>query len=373
MSGDGFALDWARDELVHLIEIPSVSKDEHEVAVHVEKLAADLGIPARRQPVEGAGANLLLGWSSAPALLLNAHLDTVEPNWGWSGRAEVAGDTVGGLGAVDDGGSVVACLLALSMARDAGVPIDSLPVGVGFTVDEEKDGTGSVSMAENLRPRFVVTGEGSGLRLGLAEVGSVEVWIRVRGLAVHGALREEGDNAIEKAARLIIEIGELPFTTHVHPLTGRDIPSVGEIRGGQPLNLIPDLTEFRVDARVGPGSSALAVFEQLEAACMRFDASIEVVEIVEPFETAADAPLAAAVSRAASAILGSAPEPIGVLGWTDAHNFVDLAGSQAVVFGPGDIRTAHQHGERIDVQEVVACAKVYAELLASTEALLREG
>jgi len=42
------------------------------------------------------------------------------------------------------------------MAREAGVPLETLPVGIGLCVDEEIGGTGSIAMARTLRPPFVV-------------------------------------------------------------------------------------------------------------------------------------------------------------------------------------------------------------------------
>ena len=43
--------------------------------------------------------------------------------------------------------------------------------------------------------------------------------------------------------------------------------------------------------------------------------------------------------------------PAGMVAWTDAHNFVDLGGSQAVVFGPGHLRNAHREDEWVDIEK----------------------
>jgi acetylornithine deacetylase/succinyl-diaminopimelate desuccinylase-like protein len=50
--------------------------------------------------------------------------------------------------------------------------------------------------------------------------------------------------------------------------------------------------------------------------------------------------------------------------WTDAHSFVDVAGSTALVFGPGDLRAAHRPDEHVDVREIVKAARILAGLLA---------
>jgi acetylornithine deacetylase/succinyl-diaminopimelate desuccinylase-like protein len=59
-----------------------------------------------------------------------------------------------------------------------------------------------------------------------------------------------------------------------------------------------------------------------------------------------------------------------MVAWTDAHNFVDVAGSQAVVFGPGHLRDAHRPDEHVSVSDVLTCASVLAELLAAAPYLV---
>lgn len=362
--------DLARRELVDLVGITSFSDHEHQAVDHLVGRCDALELPVRRQPVEGSADNLLVGWSDRPELLLTAHVDTVRPTWQWDGEADVRGDLIYGLGAQDDKGCIVAAMLALLMSRDAGVPIESLPVGVGFCVDEERGGKGSLAMANDLAPRFVVALEGTELGLGLAEGGFVEVWVNVKGRGVHGALRELGDNAIEKALELVAEIRAHPGSAHEHALLGRNIPMVWEIHGGQPLNVVPDACSVHMDWRVTPGGpSAAALFDWLVAAAARAGGEVETVEVVEPFETPKDAALAEALARAVHRTTGATPVSTGMVAWTDAHNFVDHGGSQAVVFGPGDLRNAHRADEFVSLSDVVTCARILADLIAHPPAL----
>lgn len=372
----GADVDWnelARGELVDLVEITSFSDQEHEVVEHLVRRCGEWDLPVLRQPVDGAADNLVVGWCERPDLLLTAHVDTIRPTWAWEGRAAVEGDLIRGLGAQDDKGCVVAALLALMMARDAGVPVETTPVAVGLCVDEERGGKGSRAMATWMAPRWVVGLEGTELGLGLAEAGFVEAWIHVHGQTVHGALRELGDNAIEKAMTLISDIQSHAGSSHKHPLLGRNVPMVWEIRGGQPLNVVPDLCSFHVDWRVNPGGpSAAELFGWLDEAAREIDAEVGPIEVVEPFETEADVPLAVTLARAVETVTGAAPEPTGMVAWTDAHNFVDFGGSQAVVFGPGHLRNAHREDEFVSVGDVVSCARSLAALLADASSLFGE-
>lgn len=358
---------WVREELVRLIGVPSLSHREHDVVDLVASRCAQLGFPVRRLAVPGAADNLVVGWvDAAPTLLLNAHLDTVEPSWRWSGVAELREDRIHGLGAIDDKGGVVACLLAFVLARDAGVPLASGGVALGFTIDEEKGGSGSLVMADVLQPRQVVVAEGTDLQIGASEAGCVEVWLRTRGVAVHGALREEGVNAAEAAVKMVGELLNLPVTRDAHPRHGANVPMLWQIHAGSPLNVVPDRAEVQIDIRVVPGSSAREVHAAVEATAARHGADVEVVEVVEPFETATDGPLVTALRSASAHVTGTASALCGVQAWTDAHNFVERCGSEVVVFGPGHLRNAHSPNESIRVDDVVTCARVLAELIART-------
>jgi acetylornithine deacetylase/succinyl-diaminopimelate desuccinylase-like protein len=366
---DKAARAWVSEQLVRLIGIASPSHREHEAVEFLETLCDGLGFPVARIPVSGAADDLVVSWGSAsPSLLLNAHIDTIEPSWDRSGTPAIRDGEVHGLGAIDDKGGIVACLLGLLLAREAGTDLDAGFVALGFTVDEELSGTGSIVMANRLRPRQVVVAEGTDLEIGVSEAGCVDVWLRLHGASVHGALRDEGVNAAEAAVRMVTELLELPMTKEHHPRHGRNVPMLWQIRAGDPLNVVPDLAEVHFDVRVVPGSSAQALCDAIAATAARHGAQLEIVEVAEPFEGAADGLLVRRLLTASSRVLGSAPKLCGVQAWTDAHSFVELSGSEAVVFGPGHLRRAHAPGESIEINTIVACARVFAELIANSVA-----
>ncbi|MEX2439501.1 MAG: M20/M25/M40 family metallo-hydrolase [Actinomycetota bacterium] len=366
------ALAWAREELTRQVEIASFSDEEHEIVDYLTTRASDLGIPSTRQPVGGSADNLLLGWDPSPQLVLTAHVDTIRPDWPWDGRVRLEGDRLFGLGAQDDKGCVVAAMLAFELAREAGVDLAAMPVGIGLCVDEEVGGKGSIAMATELAPALVVGLEGTELDLCLAEAGFVEFRARFRGRAVHGALREEGENALEQAVAFATDLQTAAFARHTHRTCGRNIPMIWELHGGQRLNVVPERAEVHVDIRVTPGGpTAEQMLADVRSLGASYDAEIDVVEISEPFETPADAPLASAMRGAIATVRGGQPPAsYGMLAWTDAHNFVDLAGSETVVFGPGHLRNAHRPDESVALHDVVECANVLANLLAHTDELV---
>jgi acetylornithine deacetylase/succinyl-diaminopimelate desuccinylase-like protein len=361
---------WVGGELLDLVAIFSPSEHEHDAVDHLERRCEAWDMPVKRMPVDGAADDLVIGWSSRPALLLTAHIDTVTPTWTW--EATLRDGVVHGLGAGDCKGSVIAFALGMLLARERGVNLESLPVAFGVCVEEEFRGRGSIVMANALQPRFVIAGEPSRLDIGVAEAGFVDAICDVRGESAHGSFPERGDNAIEKAARLLLSLHDQPFAMVEHPLLGRNIPGTLWIEGGGGLHVIPGHARIRVEIRVVPGGpSAQDIERRLRELAAAYDADVELVEeSVEPFETDPAGRLAAALSSAGECVRGHRPPMVGVPAWTDAHNFVELAGSHAVVWGPGDFGLAHDAGEAIDVDEVVTAARVVEELLAGADAWL---
>ena len=362
---DADARAWVARELLDLVAIASPSEKEHDAVDHLEARCGTWGLPVARLPVDGAADDLLIGWSDRPALLLTAHIDTVTPTWPW--EADLDGDVVRGLGAGDCKGAVIAFALGLVLAIERGVDLRSMPLAFGVCTDEELLGRGSIAMANELQPRSVIAGEPSRLEIGMAEAGFVDAICEVRGQAAHGSFPERGDNAIEKAARLLLAVHDEPFTQVEHRLLGRNVPGALWIEGGGALHVVPDRARVRIEIRVVPGGpTADGIESRLRSLAAEHDADVDLVEeSVEPFETDPTAPVAVALATACERVRGTRPDPIGVPAWTDAHNFVDLARSQAVVWGPGDFALAHDPAEAVDLGEVAAAARVIEELLAA--------
>jgi acetylornithine deacetylase/succinyl-diaminopimelate desuccinylase-like protein len=195
----------------------------------------------------------------------------------------------------------------------------------------------------------------------VVETGDIDAWVHVQGRSAHGALTEVGENAIHGAVELIGALGRLGLDAHTHPLLGPSQAEVGAIRGGTEFNTVPDSCSFQLQIRVVPGQEGDATLAALERLAAEHAATVEIVEMTEPFEVDADSPMVAELERLTAAA-GGDRERIGIPSWTDAHNMVDFGGAEAVVYGPGDFSVAHLPEEHIDVNEVVECAEVFKRL-----------
>jgi acetylornithine deacetylase/succinyl-diaminopimelate desuccinylase-like protein len=244
------------------------------------------------------------------------------------------------------------------------VNLDDLPAVFAFPVDEESGGSGSRSLAIDLAPRFAIALEGSELNAGVVECGDLEALVHVRGVSAHGSLTELGQNAAHAAAALITSLDELGLASRSHPVLGSSLASVTEVETGDGMNVVPDTCTLRLRIRLVPGQDLAAMIADVERFAARFGGEVQMVEGTAPFELPEDSPLRLAVGAATETVIGRSPEPIGVPAWTDAHNFVDFGGSEAMVFGPGSIETAHTPAEHIELAQVVDCAKIFMELLS---------
>ena len=88
-----------------------------------------------------------------------------------------------------------------------------------------------------------------------------------------------------------------------------------------------------------------------------YEARIRLVRTEPAVDTRADAE----VVRVLAELSGNAP--ITVPFGTEAPQLTEL-GAEAVVFGPGDIRVAHQTGEYVPVDELLACEAMLRKAVA---------
>lgn len=364
-------LAWAVAELARQVEILSFSGEEALFTEYLCRRSEELDLPVVRDSVSPGRDNLIVGWTDKPTLAFLAHTDTIRPRWEYCAKAEIRGTDVWGLGAVDDKGSIVALLLGLLLAREAGVPLQRLPMIVAFTVDEEGDGTGSLALARTFGPRYALVLEGTGLDLAVAEAGHLDVRVVVRGTSVHTGEFEHGDSALEKAARFVTELNGLPLAEHFDPLIGRSAFNAISFQSGtSELNALPDRAELYLVGRLGRGLSVRQALEQLCTLGGRYDAEVipvettipEVMECSEPIETPGSSPLLSILQQEISEIIGHPPRLFGTHSWTDAHNLFE-AGAQTAVFGPGDLKTAHGKNEHIDARQIVLCARIIRGIL----------
>ncbi|UQZ36895.1 acetylornithine deacetylase [Paenibacillus sp. PK3_47] len=379
--------------LQELVAIPSVNpafggSGEAGVAAFVKNYLIKLDIPYIEQQVEPGRSNvigMLQGESSGPALLLEAHMDTVQTTGmtipPFSGT--ISEGRLYGRGACDTKGSLAAMLVAIGTLKRSGL---KLPTGVHLAavVDEEFRYAGVSALATaisagELQYSGAIVGEPTNLHQVIAHKGCVRFYITAHGKPGHSSEPAKGINAIEQmmeVIRCLKEEIEPSFELKRHPLLGPPTHCISEITGGLAPNTIPGSCRITLDRRTLPGEEPLEVWagyrehlSHLKEVTPGLSLTIEEPFIIDyALETAASHPLP---QKLGTAVAGYAGERriLGATYGTDASKLA-RAGVPAVVFGPGDIAQAHTDDEWIELREVEAAAAALVDLIVHFE---REG
>ncbi len=202
-------------------------------------------------------------WPSWPGvseetIWFDAHLDTVTGE----GMADpftptLQGDNqLVGRGVADDKASLAALTAAVvSLARTGERP----PCTVLFTatMDEEHGMQGMRALlAAGRQAKGAVIAEPTGLEIVIAHKGVARFTVSTDGKAAHSSRPDLGINAIYRMARVVSALEHYAkggIGRDTHPFLGKATLSVGVIRGGEYVNIIPDHCEIEVDRRLLPG------------------------------------------------------------------------------------------------------------------------
>lgn len=360
------ALPWSRllEDTFELIELQTANPPGGELAA-ARWLADRLRPSCARIDIQDLGSdrgNLVAVWDygPGPALLFNTHLDVVPPESEVQWQPVLQDGQVFGRGACDAKGCLAAMLAACERlaAQPAGLHGKLILAAVA---DEEVGAQGTLAfLAAGGQATAAIIGEPTDNRAVLSSRGALRAAIHFRGRAAHASTPHLGRNAIYPAARFMLEVEAWNRQLTQAPVPGTCAATV--VSGGTKLNIIPDSCIVQVDRRLAPGETIAVAQDQLTAILERLraedaDLSWEVEPAgiaLEPFDLAADHPLACAVLTA----LGQpAPAPMFPAG-TDAPHLI-AAGIPALILGPGSLAQAHTAHEHIAVDSLATGAEAY--------------
>lgn len=369
------------DLLCDLIAIPSVnpvyepaSPGEGAMAAYVETWARGLGLAVSRQNVFPGRDNILVrlpGPAGAPTLLFEAHMDTVGVD-GMPTPFEPAlrDDRVYGRGACDTKGSLAAMMAAIEQ-----IVADRAPLGCTVellaAVDEETSGKGAIAFVERNPPAAAaIVGEPTGCQVINRHNGCVRGEIEVIGRSAHTSVAEEGVNAIDGMADVILALRAVNRELVNRPggPAANGSLTVSLISGGTGINVVPERCVVSYDRRIVPGQTARNALDEIDAALddvrgSRPDIGIERHAPWLEGDTLSTPPESAivAVASAACAALGIHGTPEWVPYGSDASKFQE-GGVPAIVFGPGSIEHAHAIDESVPIEDLITAAAFYREV-----------
>jgi acetylornithine deacetylase/succinyl-diaminopimelate desuccinylase-like protein len=365
--------------LSDLIAIESVNpgfaggSGEAGVADYVERWATERGFAVCRQPIEPGRDNVLVTLhvpGATETLLYEAHMDTVALDpMGEDGLKPVVRDgRVYGRGACDTKGSLAAMMVALERLREDPVGLRA-SVALLAAADEEYAYRGVLAWIDSdEEASAAVVGEPTDLRVVVAHFGCVRGNIEVTGKAAHSSEPENGINAVDVMADVIVVLRSLQeqIADRHHPLLGSPKFTVSVIGGGVGVNIVPERCWISYDRRTLPG-------EEPDDVLAEIDVILDMVRAKRPEATITrlqprlvseglDTPQEEGVVRAAQETcetLGIDRGVVGVPYGSDASKLQHRSGIPSIVFGPGSIGQAHGADEFVPVDHLVTATGFY--------------
>jgi acetylornithine deacetylase len=305
-----------------LVDIDSTTGQEAEVGAFLAEYLRGLGFAVIMQPVDSSRFNVI-ATAGTPELVFSTHFDCVPPFF----RSRVEGDRLYGRGSCDAKGILAAQIAAAEALRRSG----DTRVGLLFLVGEERGSDGAkVANASSNGCRFLVNGEPTDSRLGLATRGMLRLKLRASGRAAHSSFPELGESAIDKLLDTLVDLRSIELPSD--PVLGRTHFTIGLISGGVAPNVVSPSAEAEVMFRtVSDGAHVRAAMRPLE-------------------------------SRVAiEHVLEAPPVHLTTVPGYDAVTFpytTDIpfltAWGEPLLFGPGSIHVAHTANEFIAIPELQA-------------------
>lgn len=361
--------------LSDLVKIPSVCGDESRIASFIADWLKRNGVAAELLDVEPSRPNVvatLKGEKPGPRIMLNGHMDTVEPGKGWTHDpygAEVLDGRMYGRGTIDMKSGLACILWATATANREGF-VKKGELTIAAVVDEEAIDRGTYALVHKgffNGLDFALVSEATDLNVVTAHRGRVVFDVEVHGRAAHSHWPDHGVNAIENAA---IFLNALPkLTNPIHRRLGNCTVNTLKIEGGQDqVMLVPDHCRLLIDRCLVPGYTSKQALADLTDLIneIRIDATAKLVDretpFCEPFEIPDNNPHVQSVLNAASHILGKKPELSFHEGPCDSCIIVSEGKVPAIEFGPTGGRL-HESDEYVEIESVKKAAEVYLQIL----------
>lgn len=398
---DAIDIDGMLAYLCELVAVRSLSGQETPAQEHVAAQMARIGLdvdvweldfdalsqhPAYCVEVDrahGLGVVGTMGEGNGRSLILNGHVDVVPAgelaNWHyppWEGT--IANGRVYGRGALDMKGGVCCALFAAKAIQDAAVKLKG-KLMIQTVIGEEDGGVGTLaSVVRGYKADGAVIMEPTELMIAPAHAGALNFRITVPGYAAHGCMREEGVSSIEKFIPLYQALMLLERERNLNvtnPLFANyELPyalCVGTIQAGNWASTVAESLTFE-------GRFGIAVGEEINAARRLFEKTVAQAAQADPwlrdhpptvewwggqFAPASipiDHPIVTTVSDAFQNITGTPAHLQGMTYGADMRLLVNQGGTPTLLFGPGDVRKAHQPDEYVPIKDLVTTVRTLA-------------
>ncbi len=303
--------------------------------------------------------------STPPRLLVNAHIDTVPANSGYSSpphKLTRRAERLYGLGTADTKGGMAAVLEALAVLAAGGRP--PRDVGILFSGDEERSNTAIKDFLTSDRARGIeraVVCEPTGCRVGKRHRGIGAAEVTATSPGGHSSLADGLPSPVVTLARVAVALDAM--AARHRPVGPAGFPgiclNVAAIEGGVAFNVIPSSAKLLMSLRPAPGVDVHALLAEAEAEARKAAGS----EAVTWGLITANPSFATRDVSAFHKLMGTT-EAVDLPYWTEAALCASY-GIDAVVYGPGHVGQAHAADEFVDLAQLEEACDTFLRVLSS--------
>jgi succinyl-diaminopimelate desuccinylase len=307
-------------------------------------------------------------------LLFNGHLDVVPAGelskWKYPPfQGKLSRGRIYGRGASDMKSGIASFLHALSMIDHSKISPHQGAIILHLVSDEEShghQGMGFLTQRGGIYGDAALVGEPTDLHPVVAHKGAL--WLRMStfGKSAHSAKPHLGVNAIGKMMVLIDRLNSIPWERE-HPLLGKPTLSIGTIRGGTKINIVPDRCDIEVDRRMLPGENREEVLGEMkkildliQSQDPLFQYQMEEMDFAEASEVDPEEEIVKIGVQAIEKVIGKEPPLRAFSGFTDSRFYINQCHIPTLIFGPGDTSQIHTTDESVEVEALIQAAHIYA-------------
>ncbi len=391
------------DEIVAMcsdvINIPSPTGDEFEMACYMQQALAQLNLEVSWQEIEERRANVVARWRGVGGgknLMFNGHMDTSNTGReefltgiGYKPHAVVRDGFIYGLGIYNMKGALVCYTQALKALARSGVRLKGDVIIAAVVGEIEKTqweefrgkdyrgyGVGTHYLVNHgVLPDLCILGEPTDMKVVLEHFGSLWVRISCAGIYAHTAFAEGRPemNSIRRMYALMDTILKWIANWEKNASHGgkKAVVNLGCIRGGHPwrASRTPEKTDLFLDVRVPPTIPMSEARRNLQQMVLELErkhpdwglewetyVSVPGARISEEHE------LVKAIEANHEYVTGRRPER-EVVTWCSDASVLSRYGIETVNYGPSS-GPRNVEGEKVAIQTLVEIAKIYALVAA---------
>jgi len=378
-----------------IINIPSPTGEEFEVAKYMQNALQRLGLAVTWQEVEDGRANVVGRWCGCGGgknLMFNGHMDTSNtgredflPGIGYKPSAVAKDGFLYGLGIYNMKGALVCYVHAVQALQRAGVKLKGDVIIAAVVGEIEKTqwgefrgkeyrgyGTGTHYLVNHgVLPDMCILGEPTDTHVVLEHFGSMWVRISCSGIYVHTAFCEgrEEMNSIRRMYELMEPILKWIAAWEKNATHGgkRALVNLGGIRGGHAwrASRTPEKTDLFLDVRVPPTirmsearRNVQQMFFELERKHPDWALEFETYVSVPGARISEEHEMIKAIETHHELVMGKRPDR-EVVTWCSDASVLSRYGVETVNYGPSS-GPRDAEGEKVAIKTLVDITKIYA-------------